>query len=193
MGAEVRAYVDRPITDAAAATSAATEAARQWGLADPGVLRVGMNAIFVTGNEVLRVSAPTVPASVSLELASFLADAGLRVPTPARDEVVVVGELSVTSWVRLEPVDTPVDWAEVGEMVRVVHSIDRSTLPDRVPLPDTVDLPVVGLRRAARAHCVRCSTMPPASASPRRSNAIVDGRNWEGRWCVTATCTLAMS
>ena len=82
-----------------AATSAAGLAARQWGLAVPDVLRIGMNAIFVTGNEVLRVSAPTAPASASLELASFLAGAGLRVPTPARDEVVVAGGLSVTSWV----------------------------------------------------------------------------------------------
>jgi Ser/Thr protein kinase RdoA (MazF antagonist) len=135
MAASVRAYVDRPITDLAAATAAARLAARQWGLAAPGFLRVGMNAIFVTGNEVLRVSTPTVPASASLELASFLADAGLRVPTPARDDVVVVGELSVTSWVRLEPVGTPVDWSEVGEMVRTVHTFGRSTLPDPVPLP----------------------------------------------------------
>ncbi len=100
-----------------------------------------MNAIFVTGNEVLRVSAPTAPASASLELASFLAGAGLRVPTPARDEVVVVGGLSVTSWVRLEPVDAPVDWAEVGEMVRTVHALDPSTLPDSVPLPPASNFP----------------------------------------------------
>jgi len=141
MVADVRAYVDRPIADASAASAAARLAARRWGLADPDVLRVGMNAIFVTGNEVLRVSAPTAPATVSLELASFLAAAGLRVPTPARDEVIVLGELSVTSWVRLEPVGTPVDWAEVGEMVRVVHSIDRSTLPSAVPLPAPSSFP----------------------------------------------------
>ena len=141
MVADVRAYVDRPIADAAAAAAAARLAARRWGLADPDVLRVGMNAIFVTGGEVLRVSAPTAPAAVSLELASFLADAGLRVPTPARDEVVVLGELSVTSWVRLEPIGTPVDWGEVGEMVRIVHSIDRSTLPSTVPLPTPSSFP----------------------------------------------------
>ena len=141
MVADVRAYVDRPITDTDAATRAARLAARQWGLAAPDALRFGMNAIFVTENEVLRVSAPSVPASASLELASFLADAGLRVPTPARDEVVVVGELSVTSWVRLEPVDSPIDWAEVGAMVRIVHSIDRSTLPDPIPLPTPASFP----------------------------------------------------
>jgi hypothetical protein len=137
----VRAYVDRPITDGSAAIAAARGAALRWGLEDPAVLRVGMNAIFVSGSEVLRVSAPTAPAAVSLELASFLAGAGLRVPTPARDEVVVLGELSVTSWVRLEPLDAPVDWAEVGEMVRVVHSIDRSMLPSAVPLPTPSSFP----------------------------------------------------
>ncbi len=141
MGTDVRAYVDRPITDASAATAAAREAARRWGLADPAALRVGMNAIFVSGAEVLRVSTPTAPAAVSLELASFLADAGLRVPTPARDEVVLLGELSVTSWVRLVPVGAPIDWAEVGEMVRVVHSIDRSMLPSAVPLPTPSNFP----------------------------------------------------
>lgn len=141
MVAQVRAYVDQPITDAVAATSAARRAARRWGLAVPDVLRVGMNAIFVAGDEVLRVSAPTAPASASLELASFLADAGLRVPVPARDDVVVVGGLSVTSWVRLEAIATPVDWAEVGEMVRTVHSLDPSTLPDSVPLPTPSSFP----------------------------------------------------
>jgi Phosphotransferase enzyme family len=141
MVADARAYVDRPIADAAAANAAARLAARRWGLREPEMLRVGMNAIFVSGNEVLRVSAPTAPASASLTLATFLADAGLRVPTPARDDVVVHDGLSVTSWVRLEPVVTPVDWAAVGEMVRAVHAIDPSSLPPAVPLASPTTFP----------------------------------------------------
>jgi len=137
----VRAYVDRPIADAAAAAAAARLAARQWGLGVPDVLRIGMNAIFVTGHEVLRVSAPSVPATASLELASCLTDAGIRVPRPSRRDVIVAGELSVTAWERLESVDTPIDWFEVGRMVRVVHSLDRSALPRSVPLPSPSSLP----------------------------------------------------
>jgi Phosphotransferase enzyme family len=141
MGDEVRAYVDRPITDAAAAIDAARRTASQWGLPAPVMVRLGMNAIFAAGTEVLRVSAPSVPATASLELASFLTEAGLRVPRPARSDVVVVGELSVTGWERLEPVDIPVDWSAVGRMVRVVHSLDRSALPVSVPLPTPSSLP----------------------------------------------------
>lgn len=141
MGDEVRAYVDRPVADAAAAVAAARQAALEWGLAAPAILRIGMNAIFVTGHEVLRVSAPSVPATASLELATSLADAGIRVPRPSRRDVVVVGELSVTGWELLESVDTPIDWFEVGEMVRVVHSLARSALPASIPLPSPSSLP----------------------------------------------------
>ncbi len=153
-----------------------------------------MNAIFVTGNEVLRVSAPTVPASASLELASFLADAGLRVPTPARDEVVVVGELSVTSWVRLEPVDAPIDWARSGRdgSNRAFDSI-RSTLPDPVPLPTPASFPwwdfdvllertAAVLDEAAR-HGHRVDDRTPSGME----------RHSAGRWCATATCIRATS
>ena len=78
--AAARAYVDRPIGDVTAAAGAACTAAQRWRLAEPDLLRVGMNAIFVAGPHVLRVSAPTVPAAASLELMAFLADAGLNVP-----------------------------------------------------------------------------------------------------------------
>ncbi len=136
-----RAYVDRPIDDVTAAVSAARVAARRWGLDDPEALRVGMNAIFGSGPCVLRVSAPSVPATASLELLSFLADAGVRVPARARSDVVVVGDLSVTCWERLVPIDGPIDWPEVGRMIRIVHGLDRDALPDSVPLPPPANFP----------------------------------------------------
>jgi aminoglycoside phosphotransferase (APT) family kinase protein len=94
-----------------------------------------MNAIFAAGDVVLRVSAPTAPAMASIELTDVLAEAGLRVPTPARHEVVEVDDVSVTAWVRLVPSGDPIDWVAVGRMVRVVHDLDPAMLPDSVPLP----------------------------------------------------------
>lgn len=141
MATGIRAYVDRPIDDVPAAASAAQVAARRWDLEEPEVLRVGMNAIFRAGPCVLRVSAPSVPATAPLELMSFLHDAGVCVPIPARSDVIVVGPLSVTCWELLEPVDVPIDWNSVGRMVRIVHGLDRAALPGSVPLPPPTSLP----------------------------------------------------
>lgn len=141
----VRAYVDRPVTDLAAATHAATSAARTWTLDGPELLRAGMNVIFASGPVVLRVSAPTAPAEVSLELARFWQVRGVPVPQPVRDDVVRVGELSVTAWERIDQqigeASTPIDWVRVGELVRRVHETDPGSLPRSVPLPSPTTFP----------------------------------------------------
>ena len=137
----LRAYVDRPVTDSDAATRAATTAAQTWQLDSPELLRIGMNAIFVAGPVVLRVSAPNAPAEVSLELAQFWHDHGVTVPRAVRDDVLVVDGLSVTAWERIADVGTPVDWVGVGELVRRVHETDPHELPASVPVPSPTAFP----------------------------------------------------
>ncbi len=100
-----------------------------------------MNAIFACGSVVLRVSAPTAPAEVSLELARFWQGCGVTVPRAARDDVVLVDDLSVTVWERIHDVAVPIDWAQVGALVRRVHDTDRSSLPPSVPLPSPIAFP----------------------------------------------------
>ncbi len=136
-----RAYVDRPVGDLGAATRAALAAARTWGFDHPELVRSGMNAIFTAGPVVLRVSAPTAPAEVSLELAQFWHDRGVTVPRARRDDVVRVDGLSVTAWERLDAGETPVDWPRVGELVRRVHDTVPESLPDSVPLPSSAVFP----------------------------------------------------
>jgi hypothetical protein len=137
----LRAYVDRPVTDLELATDAALTAASVWHLERPELLRVGMNAIFAAGPVVLRVSAPTAPAEVSLELAAFWSERGVRVPEAARDDAVQVGQLSVTAWERIADSTTPIDWEQVGALVRRVHQTDPTTLPPGVPLPVSASFP----------------------------------------------------
>lgn len=120
---------------------AASTAADLWHLDPPELLRAGMNAIVVCGPIVLRVSSPTAPAEVSLELARFWNDRGVSVPTVARDDVVRVGDLSVTAWERIHDHGTPIDWMQVGAMVRRVHDTDRGSLPSSVPLPSPTAFP----------------------------------------------------
>lgn len=134
-GSSGRAYVDRPVGDIAAARMAARAASRRWNLADPVLLREGMNAIFCADDVILRVGAPTVNAHASIELAEFWSERGVAVPRPVNDDVAVSGDLSVTSWERIESTGTPIDWAAVGVMIRTVHDTDPATLPRTVPLP----------------------------------------------------------
>ena len=141
MTAASRAYVDRPVGDLGAAMRAAETAASIWGLDHPELARAGMNAIFTTGPAVLRVSAPTAPAEVSLELAQFWLDHGVAVPRALRDDVVRVDELSVTAWERIEATGVPVDWPRVGALVRRVHDTAPAALPASVPLPSPASFP----------------------------------------------------
>lgn len=136
-----RAYVDRPVGDLEAAARAATAASSTWGFDHPVLLRAGMNAIFTAGPVVLRVSAPTVPAEVSLELAQFWHDRGVTVPRARRDEVVRADGLSVTAWERIEASEQPLDWPRVGELVRRVHDTAPASLPESVPLPSPAVFP----------------------------------------------------
>lgn len=140
-GGAARAYVDAPVTDLEAATRAARHAAARWQLGDPQRLRVGMNAIFQADGVVLRVSAPTVDASASLDLVGHLARHGVRVPGAARDDVVRYGGLSVTAWHRIASTAAPIDWHGVGAMVRAVHGLDPTGLPASVPLPSPATFP----------------------------------------------------
>lgn len=137
----VRAFVDRPVSDIDAARRAARRAADHWRLGEPVLLRIGMNAIFTSADVVLRVSAPTAPASASIELAGFLSSHGVNVPAPARDDVVVDGPVNVTAWTMIPATGERVDWTAVGRMVRRVHGIDRVDVPRLVPLPRPEDFP----------------------------------------------------
>jgi Phosphotransferase enzyme family len=136
-----RAYVDHPIGDLDAATRVARAAADRWRLAPPVLVRRGMNAIFVSGDVVLRAASPSVPADASLRLAEHLRRSGLRVPVARRDDVVVEGPISVTAWERIEDTGGRIDWSDVGGMVRLVHGLDADALPDGVPLPHPSALP----------------------------------------------------
>lgn len=136
-----RAFVDRPVTELRAASIAAVRAAQHWGLDDPELLRVGMNAIFTAGRVVLRVGRPSVDATATLELARFWRDAELTVPTPARDDVVVIDDLSVTCWEHIEATREEPDWRGVGAMLRQVHETPPSSVPASVPLPRPTAFP----------------------------------------------------
>jgi hypothetical protein len=136
-----RPFVDCPIDDLQRATRAAEFASRHWHLDRPVLMRRSMNAIFGCGDVVLRVGTPTAAPDAALALMAVLHGAGLRVPAPARDDAVVVGDMAVTCWKRIDAVDTPIDWRAVGEMVRVLHALDPRAVPAAYPLGSPVTFP----------------------------------------------------
>ena len=136
-----RAYVDQPIMDLPVAHRVAAGAAQAWGLDTPVLFRKGMNAIFLAGPAAIRVSTPNADASTSLQLASVLHGVDLRVPKSLRDDVFVAEGMSATCWERVERADQPIDWHEVGAMVRRVHQLDPADLPQDYPLPSPASFP----------------------------------------------------
>ncbi len=176
-----RAYVDQRVDDAAGAALAADVAARQWGLRAPELVRVGMNAIYVVDDVVLRVGTPTVPAEASIELARFLRSSGLPVPAPARSDVVRTGELSVTAWERIEAATDdgggvlPLDWAALGSVIRRLHTIEATAFPASVPLPHPAVLPWWKFDELL----ARATAQLDATAHAGLSAAIERHRGWE--------------
>jgi hypothetical protein len=100
-----------------------------------------MNALYECGDVVVRVGRPTAPAACAVELASRLLDLGVRVPRPAVADAIEGDGLAATCWQRIEPAGIPVDWIEVGRMVRRVHALERDDLPEGYPVPSPVGFP----------------------------------------------------
>lgn len=141
MTAPVLPYVASPVGDVVEAWAAARKAAARWGLGDPEVLRVGMNALFACGDEVvLRVGRPTGAADAAPRLAARLAAIGLRVPRYLDEMPECYGDLVVWGLRREYPAGE-IDWAEVGEMVAVLHASSPTELVDGYPVPRAADFP----------------------------------------------------
>ncbi len=138
---EVAPFVARPPGSLEEATNAADAAAAHWGLGRPQLLRIGSNAIFAAGEEViLRVFHPSAPADQAIWLAGEMTRRGVRVPHVMRDAPFDVGDLSVVAVQRIAEQGS-VDWAEVGEMVARVHTIEPVEVAGRYPLPWCASFP----------------------------------------------------
>jgi hypothetical protein len=134
-------FVAAPPGTIESVTASARQAAAHWGLAEPQLLRMGMNGIFAAGDDVLlRVSTPTAPPQQAIMLATMLASAGLRVPVFVRDDAFVNGDHAVFAIARVAGRGV-VDWREVGEMIARLHELDPNDIPPLYPLPFCGDFP----------------------------------------------------
>lgn len=138
---DVRAFVDTRVDDVDAAAAVADIAARHWGLSRPVLLRHGMNVIFRSRDVVVRVATPSVHASCSIDLALTLGEHGIPVAAPARPDVIEEAGLSATAWRYVASSGEPIDWSGVGSIVRRVHELSPSDLPENVPTPSPVAFP----------------------------------------------------
>src|SRR3954447_16442944 len=136
-----RPFVDQPVGDVQAAQLLAWYVAETLHLPEPTLLRAGMNALFRAGDVVVRVGRPSAPAVLSIDLAGRLRHHGVAVPAPAADDVFVDGDLSATCWRRLVDSGRPIDWREVGAIVRRVHGLTPADLPDGYPIPPPTAFP----------------------------------------------------
>jgi aminoglycoside phosphotransferase (APT) family kinase protein len=100
-----------------------------------------MNALFRAGDVIVRVGRPSAPAHLSIELAHRLRVHGVPAPVPAVDEVFVDGELAASCWEPLVDSGDPIDWRALGAIVRRVHGLAPTDVPDGYPLPPPTAFP----------------------------------------------------
>jgi aminoglycoside phosphotransferase (APT) family kinase protein len=136
-----RPFVDSPVGDVDAARALAARVARELDLPEPAVLRIGMNALFRAGDVIVRVGRPSAPAGLAIELVQSLRSRGIAAPVPACGAVFEDGELAATCWQPLLESGEPIDWREVGTIVRRVHDLSSADLPEGYPLPPPTAFP----------------------------------------------------
>jgi hypothetical protein len=136
-----RPFVDQPVGDATAARALAERVSDALDLPRPELVRVGMNALFRAGEVVVRIGRPSAPAQLAIDLTNRLREHGIAAPVAAARDVFVDGALAATCWEPLVASGRPVDWREVGVIVRRVHSLAPGDLPDGYPLPPPTAFP----------------------------------------------------
>lgn len=135
-------FVSTPVGALDTARRVAVLAAESWGLPDPVLVRASMNVTFSCGDVVLRIGRTNASATLGIRLLERLSSVGIRVPIPCPQEPLLLEGLSVTALRRLSPVERPIDWADVGRMVAVLHRVPAADLvPLGYPLVDPIDLP----------------------------------------------------
>ncbi len=134
-------YVDRPVVDVARAEAAARRAADDWSLPEPELLRRGMNVLYRCGGIVIRVGRATAAAELTHELARRLSAAGVPVVHPLVDWCRTDDGFAVTAWEHIDPTGRPIDWREVGRIVRRVHELGSLLVPAGYPTPDPTTFP----------------------------------------------------
>lgn len=136
-----RPFVDRPVTDRAAAGRLAERQAASWGLGAPRLLRHGMNSLYLADGVVLRVGAATAPAAASHALVRWLLAAGVPTVPPVDGLTADVDGFAVTGWRFVRETRRAVDWRSIGSTVRLIHSLDVASVPGDYPVPDPAGFP----------------------------------------------------
>ena len=115
----------------------ARQAAHEWDLPEPVLVRVGMNSLFTAGDEVmLRVGRRHVSAESERHFLTSVSALGVRTPRTIADTDMPDGLFATA--VERTHAHGEVDWREVGAMIRHVHSLDPSEMPG---LPWCADFP----------------------------------------------------
>jgi Phosphotransferase enzyme family len=167
-------FVIEPPGDLREVTRLAHAATAQWGLPPPRLMRVGMNALFAAGDDVVvRVGRPTSDPRGAVRLAATLTSHGVRTPRYLRDDPVVSGALAAMAIAR-EAEGGTIDWSEVGSMVAIVHSLDPGEITGFYPVPHCSVFPWWQFERLLAE--VDDLLDPDARAGIRR--ALSDHRRW---------------
>lgn len=138
---DCRPYVDRPVSDLAAAERAALAAAAHWHLPPPRLRRRGMNALFSTDSVILRVGNATAPAQLSHDLVAMLLAHAIPTVRPVPGLAGTFEDRTVTGWERVDPTSDVIDWVAVGDAVRRVHALPVGLVPEGYPVPDPTYFP----------------------------------------------------
>lgn len=173
----VEPFVAEPVGDLDAATRVAQAAATRWGLGEPTLLRVGMNALFVAGEVVLRVGRTTVDPACAKGLLRVLAAHGVTVARQIDSLGAGPEGLSVIAQERLVAAGD-IDWAAVGDTVRRVHAIDPDEVAPFVPVPSCTTF------RHWRLSALldEVSTDPILQLGAAERTALRDGLHRVGAW-----------
>ncbi|MDQ3737545.1 MAG: aminoglycoside phosphotransferase family protein [Actinomycetota bacterium] len=101
-----------------------------------------MNAVYRSGDLLVRVGRVNGAPSAAVQLAETLLSHGIRAARPADLVPYDSGDgFAATAWEYVVASEAPIAWAQVGAMVAGVHGLAPDDIPGRHPLPWCGDFP----------------------------------------------------
>ena len=135
-------FVSQPVVDRGQAQTRAQECAKELGAQDLTPIRESMCSTFRANDIVFRVGHFRSEPSTAQRLASMLRNAEFRVPDVISTWQLDETGLGVIAYENIPETGEPIDWHEVGRMIRRLHTdIAASDVPADYPIASPTSLP----------------------------------------------------
>lgn len=131
------------------ADAAARQAAQSWSLPNPELLRRGGNAVYVSGDTIIRVSPSLTDSLAQRRINAWLADNDYPASPANESQALTIDNLDVSGWPRIDNTGHP-DLTVVAHAAHRLHREDAAQVESVLGRPLAIMFPDDIAKTAAR-------------------------------------------